>query len=42
MDKHRKIHLQSSQTEIRSKSICKIETPFLEPLQTEEQKNGKC
>lgn len=38
MDNHRKIHLQS---EIRSKWICEIESPFLEPLQMEEQKNGK-
>lgn len=33
MDKHRKIHLQCSQTEIRSKRICEIESPFFKPLQ---------
>lgn len=38
MDKNRKIHLQCNQTEIRSKWICEIESPFLKPLQTEEQK----
>lgn len=41
MDKDRKIHLLCSQTEIRSKWICETESPFLKPLQTEKQKNGK-
>ena len=39
MDKHRQIHLQCRQTEIRSKWICEIESPFLKPLQTEIQNN---
>ena len=41
MDQDRKINLQCSQTEIRSKWICETESPFLKPLQTEKQKNGK-